>query len=69
MRAKSATSKLPVSFWWYHLKSSTDVAALPPSRANPKECVVPIHGKGPQDYLSLAEFARDVHPCLQQGSL
>eukprot|EP00965_Chrysotila_dentata_P099188 3280039-Pleurochrysis_carterae.AAC.1 len=37
MRAKLATSKLPVSLWWYHLKSFTDVAAILPSRANPKE--------------------------------
>eukprot|EP00965_Chrysotila_dentata_P139870 4623925-Pleurochrysis_carterae.AAC.2 len=37
MRAKLATSKPPVSFWWYHLKPSTDVAALLPSRAKPAE--------------------------------
>eukprot|EP00965_Chrysotila_dentata_P152426 5037875-Pleurochrysis_carterae.AAC.2 len=37
MRAKLATSKLPVLLWWYHLKSSTDVAALLPSCAKPKE--------------------------------
>eukprot|EP00965_Chrysotila_dentata_P083503 2753894-Pleurochrysis_carterae.AAC.2 len=33
MRAKLPTSKVLVSFWWYHLKSFTDVAALLPSRA------------------------------------
>eukprot|EP00965_Chrysotila_dentata_P184495 6090656-Pleurochrysis_carterae.AAC.1 len=38
VRAKLATSKLPVSCWWYHLKSSTDVASRLSTRANrPKE--------------------------------
>eukprot|EP00965_Chrysotila_dentata_P026318 872224-Pleurochrysis_carterae.AAC.1 len=37
VRAKLAQSKLPVSYWWYHLKSSTDVSSLLPTRANPKE--------------------------------
>eukprot|EP00965_Chrysotila_dentata_P186152 6146197-Pleurochrysis_carterae.AAC.1 len=36
-RAKLETSKLPVSFWWYHLKSSTEVSALLPSRITPNE--------------------------------
>eukprot|EP00965_Chrysotila_dentata_P021150 700390-Pleurochrysis_carterae.AAC.1 len=34
-RAKLVTSKLPVSFWWYHLKSSTDVLSLLPLRNEP----------------------------------
>eukprot|EP00965_Chrysotila_dentata_P098547 3257499-Pleurochrysis_carterae.AAC.1 len=37
MRAKLATSRLPTSLCWYHLKSSTDVAALLPSRTTPTE--------------------------------
>eukprot|EP00965_Chrysotila_dentata_P116815 3860854-Pleurochrysis_carterae.AAC.1 len=37
MRAKLATSKLPASYWWYHLKSSTDVSSLLPLRDAPSE--------------------------------
>eukprot|EP00965_Chrysotila_dentata_P104602 3454570-Pleurochrysis_carterae.AAC.1 len=36
MRAKLATSKLPVSYWWYHLKSSTDVSSLLPLHDAPR---------------------------------
>eukprot|EP00965_Chrysotila_dentata_P193777 6175955-Pleurochrysis_carterae.AAC.4 len=32
MRAKLVTSKLAVSYWWYHLKSSSDVSSLLPLR-------------------------------------
>eukprot|EP00965_Chrysotila_dentata_P034826 1159268-Pleurochrysis_carterae.AAC.1 len=35
MRAKLATSKLPASFWWYLMKSSTDIAAILPTLATP----------------------------------
>eukprot|EP00965_Chrysotila_dentata_P122427 4046136-Pleurochrysis_carterae.AAC.1 len=35
VRAKLTTSKLPVSFCWYHLKSSTDVSSLIPIREEP----------------------------------
>eukprot|EP00965_Chrysotila_dentata_P167013 5514955-Pleurochrysis_carterae.AAC.1 len=37
VRAKLAASKLPISFWWYHLKSSTDVSSLLPLRDEPSQ--------------------------------
>eukprot|EP00965_Chrysotila_dentata_P098271 3248988-Pleurochrysis_carterae.AAC.1 len=37
MRAKLATSKLPASYWWYHLKSSTDVSSILPLQDAPSE--------------------------------
>eukprot|EP00965_Chrysotila_dentata_P111245 3677631-Pleurochrysis_carterae.AAC.1 len=33
-----ATSKLPTSYSWYHLRAATDVSRLLPSRADPSSC-------------------------------
>eukprot|EP00965_Chrysotila_dentata_P215276 6188669-Pleurochrysis_carterae.AAC.2 len=51
-----------MSFWWYHIKSSTDVAALLPSRETPNESAWYHFTGNVPSCAGVRPIGRRVHP-------